>query len=205
MWLELGLEFRAPTSHISNHSSHQPQPQFPLLTSNATLTTLLGCDAAPTHTSSSFPSPLRKPAPHSHLGAFQLQRNIKRLYPLPVTLSPGLCYVVSHDGSRCPGLVSSPALQPCLVAICFLSDSVTESGLNATSRNPPQSICVTRRRPRQQTPITSPKGQTLCVCICVCVCVCVCVCQPRHTVISHHTPSVVPQLCYIICSLRLLI
>ncbi|KAK1498102.1 hypothetical protein CCUS01_12972, partial [Colletotrichum cuscutae] len=92
---------------------------------------------------------------------------------------------------HCPGLVSPPALQPCLVAICFLSDSVTESQLTAKSRNPPQSICVTQRRPRQQTPITSPKGQTLCVCVCVCV-----PATNRSTlspVTSHHTPSDVPS------------
>ncbi|OHE91265.1 hypothetical protein CORC01_13423, partial [Colletotrichum orchidophilum] len=63
---------------------------------------------------------------------------------LALHLAPRPSCVASHDGSHCPGLVSSPALQPCLVAICFLSNSVTESQLTATARNPPQSICVTR-------------------------------------------------------------
>ncbi|KAK1527125.1 uncharacterized protein CCOS01_07387 [Colletotrichum costaricense] len=126
----------------------------------------------PTHTSSLPPSPPSQ-APYRHLThtseLFSCSATSNVSIPCPSPCPPAfpmLHRMTAHI--HCPGPVSPPALQPCLVAICFLSDSVTESQLTAKSRNPPQSICVTQRRPRQQTPITSPKGQTLCVCVCVC-------------------------------------
>ncbi|KAK1477357.1 hypothetical protein CABS01_15054 [Colletotrichum abscissum] len=189
--------------HITNHTS-TITTQPPLLTTNSRRF-LASMQHQPTHTSSLPPSPPSQ-APYRHLThtseLFSCSATSNVSIPCPSPCPPAfpmLHRMTAHI--HCPGLVSPPAVQPCLVAICFLSDSVTESQLTAKSRNPPQSICVTQRRPRQQTPITSPKGQTL---RSMCVCVCVTATTAAH---CHQSPHPIrrSQLCYITCSLRLLI